>query len=882
MKQLFFILFLIIGTVGFAQNKVPLYKNPSASVNDRVNDLLKRMTLEEKIAQMRHIHSGNYDVNGHFNLNNLSAFVQGKSFGCIEAFPYSAEQYSTTIRSVQQYMNKRTRLGIPVLPIMEALHGAVQDGCTIYPQAIALGSTFNPALIREMAENIALEVRAIGVKQVLAPDLDLARELRWGRVEETYGEDPYLVSQMGVAYVKEMRAHGIICTPKHYIGHGTPVGGLNLGSVAGGKRELLNLYLQPFEKVIKQGNPLSIMNCYSSYDREPVAASPYLLTELLRNELKFKGYVYSDWGSVSMLKYFHHTAANDSEAAQQAVEAGVDLEAGGTDYEALGQLVKEKKLDIGYIDRAVSHILYAKIASGLFEDPLPDTTAVRSHLHTPLSVKLAKELADESAVLLKNEHAILPLNADHLKSIAVIGPNADVAQFGDYTWGQNNRGGNGVTPLEGIKKLLGDKVTINYAQGCDLSSQDKSKFGEAVEAAKNSEVAVVFMGSQSALLSRATHSAPTCGESFDLSDLSLTGVQEDLIREVYNTGTPVVLVLITGRPFAISWEKEHVPAIIVQWYPGEEGGNSIADILFGRVNPSGRLALSFPQSTGQTPVYYNYLPSDKGYYNQKGSPDKPGRDYVFANPEALYPFGYGLSYTHFEYSDFQLPKKVCSVKDTVSVRVDVQNTGDRDGQEVVQLYVRDLVSSIETPVKQLKAFQKVRLAKGEKKTVTLSVPVSELYLYDRNYQRVVEPGDFELQIGSSSEDIKFKQIFTVEDQNTTIRNRQNEKMALKKDFCSTRDLLNRNRSARSKGKSVYSVPVVIKGVVKDVQANLLKGVEVLVKGTNVSTRTNSEGEYVIKAITGNWLQYSFDGYTRAEEQIIDGRNLSVTLIPQGK
>ncbi len=876
MKRLLFFLFLAVVTVGFAQNKVPLYKNPSASVNDRVKDLLKRMTLEEKIAQMRHIHSGNYDVNGHFNLNNLSAFVQGKSFGCIEAFPYSAEQYSTTIRSVQQYMNKRTRLGIPVLPIMEALHGAVQDGCTIYPQAIALGSTFNPALIRKMAENIALEIRAIGVKQVLAPDLDLARELRWGRVEETYGEDPYLVSQMGVAYVKGMRAHGIICTPKHYIGHGTPVGGLNLGSVAGGKRELLNLYLQPFEKVIKQGNPLSIMNCYSSYDREPVAASPYLLTELLRNELKFKGYVYSDWGSVSMLKYFHHTAANDSEAAQQAVEAGVDLEAGGTDYEALGQLVKEKKLDIGYIDRAVSHILYAKIASGLFEDPLPDTTAVRSHLHTPLSVKLAKELADESAVLLKNEHAILPLNADHLKSIAVIGPNADVAQFGDYTWGQNNRGGNGVTPLEGIKKLLGDKVTINYAPGCDLSSQDKSKFGEAVEAAKNSEVAVVFVGSQSALLSRATYNAPTCGEGFDLSDLSLTGVQEDLIREVYHTGTPVVVVLVTGKPFAISWEKEHVPAIIAQWYPGEEGGNSIADILFGSVNPSGRLAVSFPQSTGQTPVYYNYLPSDKGYYNQKGSLDKPGRDYVFANPEALYPFGYGLSYTHFEYSDFQLPKKVCSVKDTVSVRVDVQNTGDRDGQEVVQLYVRDLVSSIETPVKQLKAFEKVRLAKGEKKTVTLSVPVSELYLYDRNYQRVVEPGDFELQIGSSSKNIKFKQVFVVERKEKLKGRTSQQKTTGNKKT----GVVKEQRSAEGKAQATSSNAIVIRGVIKDAQANLLKGVVISIKGKVGETRTNERGEYTLTVNDGDWLQYYLVGYQREERQVGKEKYIDITLIPE--
>ncbi len=867
MKPILFILFFLISLGAVSQDVTSVYKDPEMSVSARVKDLLERMTLDEKIAQMRHIHFASYNVEGHLDLNKLNSFVKGNSFGCIEAFPYSAEEYSKTIYEVQRYMREETRLGIPVLPIMEALHGTVQDGCTIFPQSIALGSSFDPELVRKMAESIAFDVNAIGAKQVLAPVLDLARELRWGRVEETYGEDPYLVSTMGVAYVQGLRKRGIICTPKHFIGHGTPTGGLNLAPVAGGKRELLNLYMQPFEKVIKEGNPLSIMNCYSAYDCEPVAASPYMLTELLRHELQFKGYVYADWGSVGMLETFHRTAANGKEAARQAVVAGIDLEAGSGSrhYENLVDLVNNNELDISYIDSAVSHILYAKFESGLFEESLPDTSNVRGQMHSIQSIQLAKKIADESAVLLKNEKSILPLNLKSLKSIAVIGPNSDVAQFGDYTWGVENAGAGGITPLKGISDFVGGRVKILHAKGCDLVSRDVSGFPEAVNAAKESDVALVFLGSQSALLSRENNSVPTCGESFDLSDLSLTGVQEQLVQEIYNTGTPVVLVLVTGRPFAIPWEKEHLPAIIVQWYPGEEGGNSIADILFGEVNPSGKLAISFPQSTGQTPVYYNYLPSDRGYYNQKGTPEKPGRDYVFSNPYPLYPFGYGLSYTSFEFSNFKLPKQQYGFNDTVHVQFEIKNTGEREGKEVAQLYIRDLVSSIETPVQQLKAFQKVGLEKGEVTPVTLSVPVSELYLYNRDYKRVVEPGDFELQIGSSSQDIYFKQVFTVSEGNAPKQKIDSERVEL--------PMKSVTENARK---------VEVKGMVTDVQANLLKGVSIIVEGRATSVETDNKGEYSIQASEGDWLVFGKKGFKTEKIRIDKDLYINVSLSPEGK
>ncbi len=869
MRQVLFILFIFSSLIAVSQDTHPVYKNPEMPADDRVKDLLERMTLEEKVAQMRHIHFASYNVEGHLDLNKLSSFVKGNSFGCIEAFPYSAEEYSRTIYKAQKYMKEKTRLGIPVLPVMEALHGTVQDGCTIYPQSIALGCSFNPDLVKEMAENIAFEVKAIGAKQVLAPVLDLARELRWGRVEETYGEDPYLVSRMGVAYVQGLREHGIICTPKHFIGHGTPTGGLNLAPVAGGKRELLNLYMQPFEKVIKEGNPLSIMNCYSAYDCEPVAASPYMITGLLRDELQFKGYVYADWGSVGMLESFHRTAANGREAARQAVVAGIDMEAGSGSrhYENLVSLVNNNELDISYIDRAVSHILYAKFESGLFEEPLPDTSNVRVQMHSPQSIKLAKKLADESAVLLKNENAILPLNQESLKSIAVIGPNSDVAQFGDYTWGIENAGAGGVTPLQGISDFVGDRVKVRHAKGCDLVSSDVSGFHEAIKIARKSDVAVVFLGSQSALLSRVNNSVPTCGESFDLSGLSLTGVQEQLVKEIYKTGTPVVLVLVTGRPFAIPWEKKHLPAIIVQWYPGEEGGNSISGILFGKVNPSGKLAVSFPQSTGQTPVYYNYLPSDKGYYNQKGSPGNPGRDYVFSNPYSLYPFGYGLSYTRFEFSDFHLSRQQYGLNDTVCVQFKIKNTGDREGKEVAQLYIRDLVSTIETPVQQLKAFQKINLEKGEVTKIILSVPVSELYLYNRNYQRVVEPGDFELQVGSSSQDIYFKQNFTVYDKDSP-----KEKIVPAG--------VKTKSSGRNVNKNVRKIEV--KGTVTDVQANLLNGVNITFEGQETSVKTNNRGEYTVQAEEGDWLVFEKKGFKTEKIQIEKDLYINVSLFPKGK
>ncbi|MFL9484199.1 glycoside hydrolase family 3 N-terminal domain-containing protein [Chitinophagaceae bacterium LWZ2-11] len=862
-KVIFFLYLLInIKPASFAQAvPAPPYKNASLLVEQRVNDLLKRMSLSEKIAQMRHIHGEDYDINKQVDFAKLSSFTNGLSFGCIEAFPYSSLEYAKAIALVQTYMKEKTRLGIPVIPVMEGLHGTVQDGSTIYPQSIGIAATFNPAFTFSMADLIGMEIKHIGIKQVLAPDLDLARELRWGRVEETYGEDPFLVSEMATAYVKGLRKHNIICTPKHFIGHGSPVGGLNLASVEGGKRLLLSLYLQPFEKVIKEADPLSIMNCYSSYDGEPVTGSYYMMTDLLRHTLGFKGYVYSDWGSVAMLSYFHKTAKGPEGAAKQAVEAGIDLEAGGSDYAKLEQLINKNQLDIKYIDSAVSHILYAKFVSGLFEDALPDTLNLDKYIHTPSSISLAKTIADESAVLLKNDQ-VLPFDLNKLKTLAVIGPNADQVQFGDYTWSRNNK--DGVTPLKGIQALAAKNVKINYARGCDLVSQDKSGFDEAVKAVTASDAAVIFVGSQSASLAR-EYKNSTSGEGFDLSDLKLPGVQEELVEAVQATGKPVVVVLVTGKPFAVPWIKRNANAVIVQWYGGEQQGNAIADILFGKVNPSGKLPVSFPQSVGHLPVYYNHFASDKGYYKQPGSVEHPGRDYVFSSPDALWAFGYGLSYTKFTYANMSVSKNNFALHDTIEVTVDITNAGSREGKEVVQLYVNDLVSSVATPVQQLKAFKKVSLQTAETKQVILRIPIQELYLYNKDYKKVVEPGEFELQLGSSSDKILFRKIITVSD-STTKNNLPAEKEHTDKTIASDIKV--------KTGKQIN-----VTGLIRDVQATVIPGIKVSIKDSDKYTIANDKGEYAIKARTDDVLVFSGKGYMPQEVSVTGNKIINVKLLP---
>ena len=679
------------------------YQQAGLPVSQRVDDLMKRMTLEEKIAQIRHLHSWDIFNEQTLDKEKLTAVVGETGYGFVEGFPLTGENCRSSMREIQEYMLTRTRLGIPAFTVAESLHGSAHEGSTIFPQNIALGSTFNPALAYRRACMTADDLHAQGMRQVLAPCIDVVRDLRWGRVEESYGEDPYLCGIFAQSEVKGYLDSGISPMLKHYGPHGNPSGGLNLASVDCGLYDLHAVYLKPFEMVLRHLPVYAVMSTYNSWNRIPNSASRYLLTDILRDRWGFKGYVYSDWGAIEMLETFHHTAANKAEAATQALTAGLDVEASSECYPELFRLVKEGKLDESYIDTAVRRVLTAKFECGLFENPYGNRYTASGEMHSLRSVELSRQIAEESIVLLKNENNLLPLDMNKLTSIAVLGPNADQVQFGDYTWSRDNK--DGITPLQGIKALVGEKIKINHAVGCSMMSRDTTGIGEAVEATLKSDVAVIFCGSSSASLAR-DYTRTNCGEGFDLSDLSLTGAQSDLIQAVYATGKPVILVLVSGKPFAISWEKEHIPAIVAQWYGGEQEGYAIADVLFGKVNPSGHLTYSFPQSAGHLPVYYNHLPSDKGFYKRPGSYEQSGRDYVFSSPEPLWAFGHGLSYTTFSFDKMECDKNIYASGDTIEVKVQVRNTGQRTGKEVVQLYVRDLVSSVVTPVKQLKAFAK--------------------------------------------------------------------------------------------------------------------------------------------------------------------------------
>ena len=719
-------------------------------VEDRVEDLLGRMTLEEKVCQLQNRF---VEADG----RSAAELLDRKAWGTVFTLRSDAVQCRALMDAVQRYLRDSTRLGIPAIPCAEGIQGILMNGATLFPHALAQGSTFNPGLIGEMAAACASEARAMGLRQVLSPVLEIARDPRWGRVEETYGEDPFLIAENAIAFVRGYQEAGIACTPKHFVAHGSPTGGLNCASVSGGERELRSLYLYPFARVIAEASPWCIMSCYSSYDGVPVTGSRYYMTDLLRGELGFDGYTYSDWGSVERLENYHHMAADLEEAACMAITAGVDLNVFNA-YSNLARLVEDGRIDIAVIDEAVRRILRVKFALGLFEDPFSagELASVRSAEHKAL----AKRIADESAVLLEND-GILPLDLSRIRKIAVLGPNSDQTIFGDYAW-PDAFAREGVSLLEGLRQRLPAGVEILHAEGCDWWSQDGSGIAEAARLAAESDLAIVAVGSRSTFLARASK-YNTSGEGNDLSSLDLPGRQLDLLKAVKATGKPLVVILISGKPFAMPWVKDNADAFLVQWYGGEQQGLALADILTGAVNPSGRLNVSFPRSTGNIPCFYNYLPTDREYYGgHGGSYAEPRERYIFEKPYAVWNFGAGLSYTTFEYTGHTLERRTLAPDgDVIREEVILKNTGGRDGYEVIQLYVRDLVSSVVTPVQQLKAFKKVFIPAGCEAKVKLVVPVEELSLVNARMQRVVEPGAFEIQVGSASDKIHFRDTLNV-------------------------------------------------------------------------------------------------------------------------
>ena len=731
------LLITLLTCIGCSNSGTPAYKDSSKPIEKRVEDLVSRMTLKEKLRQLNQLDCGSVMKDGGLDPARLKEIIGNEGFGSIQGITVPSWESTAFFNGVQRYCVEETRLGIPIFTSTESLHGAIHDGSTVFPQSIALASTFEPSLAHEMTLAISEELISEGANQTLCPVLDVARDPRWGRTEETFGEDPYLNGTFGIAEVKGYLEGGMNPVIKHFGPGGEPVGGLNLASVDCSPRDLELIHLKPFEMVVRNTGVRGIMSSYDSWNRIPNSASKFLLTDLLRDKWGFKGYVYSDWGAVGMLHSFQRIAASTEEAARLAITAGLDFEAAGGCYQELETAVKEGRISEEVIDRAVSNVLRVKFEMGLFDNPYRNLDG-KAIVRTPEHVALSRRIADESIVLLKNEGNLLPLNKENLRSVAVIGPNADQIQFGDYSWSRSNE--DGKTPLAAIREYLDGKAKINYAKGCDLVSEDKSGILEAVRAASSSDVALVFLGTSSASLAR-DYTNSTSGEGYDLESLDLTGVQEELLRAVAATGKPVVLVLVTGKPISVPWAKENIPAILTQWYGGETAGDAVAGILFGETVPCGKLPISFPKSAGHLPAYYNHLPTDKGFYRQPGSTGNPGRDYVFSSPDPLWAFGHGLSYTDFEYGEISLPTEEVKAGDTLTVKLEISNKGRFDGKEVVQLYVRQVNSPIVTPVKELKAFTKVSVPSGGKTEAVLNLPASE-------------PGEYQIMVGSSSEDIR--------------------------------------------------------------------------------------------------------------------------------
>ncbi|GAM34934.1 glycosyl hydrolase family 3 protein [Talaromyces pinophilus] len=764
---------LTLGTA-WANSSSPPYKNPHLPVEQRVADLLGRMTIEDKKAQLMQGDITNWmnQTTGAFNSSGLIANMEEKAGSFYVGYPISWEMLTSNIQKGQDYLIHNTTLGIPALVQTEGIHGFLIGNATIFNSPIGYGSSWNRDLVQKMGQIIGQEARALGVTQLFAPLADLARELRYGRVEETNSEDPYLAGEIAYSYVKGLQSQNVSATVKHYIAYSNPEQGLNTGPVHGGQRELRTTWAPSYKRAIIDAGAWSIMSAYHSYDGIPAVADYQMLTTLLRGEWGYDYWVMSDAGATDRLcSAFRLCQASpiDSEAVTLAVlPAGNDVEMGGGsfNFKTIPQLVASGKLNSSIVDTAVSRLLRAKFEMGLFETPYPGAPSDKwkDLIHTPESVQVARDLDRESIVLLENHNSTLPLKKSG--SIAVIGPMAHgFMNYGDYVVYQSQY--RGVTPLDGIKAAVGDKATINYAQGCERWSNDQSGFDEAIEAAKKSDVAVVVVGTWSRDQQELWQGLnATTGEHVDLNDLSLVGAQAPLVKAIADTGVPTVVVFSSGKPVTETWISNSTAALVQQFYPSEQGGNALADVLFGDYNPSGKLSVSFPRSVGALPIYYDYLNSgrsigDSGFVTENDT-IVFGHQYVIGSPLPWYEFGYGKSYSTFNYGTVNLDKTNVTATDTVTVSVDVTNEDtSRNATEVIQVYVVDQYASVVVPNRQLKGFDKVVFGAGEKKTVEISLDVSDLGLWNANMQYVVEPGAFNVLVGSSSLDIRGNATFYV-------------------------------------------------------------------------------------------------------------------------
>ncbi|MEJ5260646.1 MAG: glycoside hydrolase family 3 N-terminal domain-containing protein [Anaerohalosphaeraceae bacterium] len=757
-----------------ASKSKPSYLNSSLPVEKRVQDLLSRMTLEEKVAQMLCVWNEKkttlLNEKGEFDPDKAKASYR-EGFGLGQVGRPSDAGGGTTPRqtaeltnAIQKFFIENSRLGIPVVFHEECLHGHAAPEATSFPQPIGLASTFDPELAERLYAMTAYEARVRGTHQALTPVVDVARDPRWGRVEETFGEDPYLAACMGAAAVRGFQGDRnfkdkkhLIATLKHFAAHGQPESGTNCAPVNVSMRILREVFLYPFKKCVEAG-VVSVMASYNEIDGVPSHANRWLLREVLRKEWGFKGYVVSDYYAVRELYdrpglFGHHVAASQKEAAVLAAKAGVNIELPEPDcYPHLVEAVREGLIEESVLDELIAPMLEWKFRMGLFEDPYVDPDEAEKVVGCPAHAQLALEAARKTITLLKNEGGLAPLDLKKIRTIAVIGPNADRVLLGGYSSTPKHF----VTVLQGIRDYVGGQADVLYHEGCKITvggswaqdevvlsdpAEDRKSIAEAVQVARRADVIILAIGGNEQT-SREAYEKNHLG---DRASLEMVGLQDELVNALAETGKPIIALLFNGRPLSVRNLAAKVPVIFECWYLGQEAGRAVAEVLFGQVNPSGKLPITIPRSVGHIPAYYNYKPSAR-------------RGYLFDEISPLFAFGYGLSYTTFRFQNLRLEKSTIRSDQSTRVLVDVTNTGTRAGDEIVQMYIRDCVSSVTRPVKELKGFKRITLQPGQTQTVALPIEPEHLAFYDIHMNYTVEPGEFEIMVGSSSRDEDLQKV----------------------------------------------------------------------------------------------------------------------------
>ena len=754
-----------------------VYKNPSLPTGKRIDDLVGRMTIREKVVQLSGIWAYEVLKDSRFDVAKASHLMR-EGIGQITRLGGSGleepQETAALANDIQRFLSENTRLGIPALIHEESCSGLLTSGADVFPQAIGVASTFDPSVPERMGEIIREQMLALGARQALAPLLDVTRDPRWGRTEETFGEDPYLTSRMGLAYIRGLQGasmrDGIIATAKHFVGYGASEGGMNWAPSHISPREMADVYLYPFEVAVREGKLRSVMPGYHEIDGQPCHTNVDLLDRVLRDEWGFDGIVVSDYFGINQVYDYHHAAGDKDDAARSALAAGVDVELPSRDCygEPLVEAIERGQVDVALVDRALVRVLRAKFELGLFDDPYVDPVNVKGHFLTTGQRAFALDAAEKSIVLLKND-GVLPLPRS-LKRVAVIGPNADDVRnmLGDYTYPAhvesllemkkdnvfNTPMPDGLDPemyelpkmdsvLSGLRKAA-PGVEFTYARGCGILDGSDEEISEALRAVVSAELVIAVMGDKGGLVDDCTS-----GESRDRSSLDLPGRQKELLRAVETSapGKPVILVLVSGRPLSLSWEDHHLSAILEAWFPGEEGAAAIAGAIFGDFSPAGRTPMSFPRSVGQVPVFYSHKPSG-GKSRWKGN-------YIDESSDPLYPFGHGLSYSTFAYDELDTPSRV-DIGGAFEVSFRLRNSGKTRAEEVVQLYVRCPSVGITRPVEELIGFARIALSPGESRKVHFLFSSEQLGQHDLHMRYAVDPGEVELLVGSSSRDIRLK------------------------------------------------------------------------------------------------------------------------------